>query len=123
MKILICDDDTMTLRALKFQFQKEGFEIFQANNGREAQTILTENDISVLITDIYMPMINGLELITYVRKNLRRDMPIVIVSRVNVEDTIAFAKELGANDYHTKPINLENVLKSVKQLMKIDGEN
>ena len=119
MKVLICDDDTMTLRALKFQFQKDGYEIFLANDGREAQQILMENDeIDILITDIYMPLINGLELITYIRKNLCRDIPIIIVSKVNVEDTIIFAKELGANDYQIKPINLEEISNSAKRLLK-----
>jgi len=122
MKILICDDDTMTLRALKYQFQKDGYEIYQANNGREAQKILMENDdINMMISDIYMPLINGLELITYVRKNLRRNIPIIMVSRVNVEDTITFTKELGANDYHLKPIDLEKISNNVKQLLKANG--
>lgn len=119
MRILICDDDTMTLRALNFQFHKDGYEILQANNGREAQQMLVDHeDIDILITDIYMPLINGMELITYVRKNLQRDIPIIMVSRVNVEDTITFTKELGANDYLTKPIDLEKISNSVKQLMK-----
>lgn len=121
MKMLICDDDSMTLRALEFQFKKDGFEILKAINGREAQKILTENsDIDVLVTDIYMPLMNGLELVTHVRKTLQRDIPIVIVSRGNVEDTILHAFELGANEYLTKPFNLEDLSNRVKHLLKND---
>ncbi len=124
MKMLICDDDSMTLRALEFQFKKDGFEILKAINGREAQKILLENsNIDVLVTDIYMPLINGLELVTYVRKTLQRDIPIVIVSRVNVEDTILHAFELGANEYLTKPFNLEDLSNRVKHLLKNDEYN
>jgi len=121
MKILLCDDDSMTLRALEFAFKKDGFEILKANNGRDGQKILEANsDIDALITDIYMPSINGLELVTYVRNTLQRDIPIVVLSRVNVEDTIQYAYELKANAYLTKPVNLEEISNKVKQLLNID---
>ena len=121
MKILLCDDDSMTLRALEFTFKKDGFEILKAPNGRDGQKILKENsDIDALITDIYMPSINGLELVTYVRNTLQRDIPIVVLSRVNVEDTIQYAYELKANAYLTKPVNLEEISNKVKQLLNID---
>jgi DNA-binding response OmpR family regulator len=119
MKMLICDDDSMTLRALEFQFRKDGFEMFKAINGREAQKILNENsDIDVLVTDIYMPLMNGLELVTYVRKTLRRNIPIVVVSIVNVEEIILQAFELGASEYLTKPFNLADLSNRVKHLLK-----
>ena len=119
MKLLICDDDPMTLKALEFQFRKDGFLILKAVNGKEAQQILRENqDIDLLLTDIYMPMINGLELITLVRKTLESQMPILILTRVNVEDTILHAFELGANDYLTKPFSLEEMSIRVKHLLK-----
>jgi DNA-binding response OmpR family regulator len=117
--MLICDDESITLRALDFQFKKDGFEIFKANNGREAQKILVkESEIDVLVTDIYMPLMSGLELITYVRKVLQRDIPIVVVSKANLEDTILHALELGADSYFTKPFNLDELSKRVKHLLK-----
>jgi len=119
MKMLICDDDTMMLRVLEFRFKKDGFEILKAHNGRDGQKILDENsDIDVMITDIYMPSVNGLELVTYVRNTLQRDFPIVVLSRVNVEDTIQYALELKADAYLTKPVNLDDISNRVKQLLK-----
>ena len=121
MKILICDDDSMTLRILEFQFKKDGFEILKAVNGRDAQKILVENDdIDVMITDIYIPLIGGLELVTYVRKTLQRNIPIVVLSRANIEDTIHHVFELEANEYMTKPVNLEGISNRVKKLLKND---
>ena len=119
MKILICDDDSITIRALDYQFKKDGFEILKANNGRDAQKILMENsDINVLVADIYMPLMSGLELITYVRETLQRKIPIIIVSGVNLEDTMLHAFELGADSYFSKPFNLSELSNQVKHLLK-----
>ena len=119
--MLICDDDSISMRALEFQFKRDGFEIFKANNGREAQKILVENsDIDVLVSDIYMPLMSGLELITYVRKTLNRDIPIFIVSAVNLEDIILHAFELGADGYLNKPFNLGELSRRIKHLLKND---
>ena len=118
MKILICDDDTMTLRTLEFQFKKEGFEVIKTANGREASKILESNyDIDLLIADLYMPMMTGMELITYVRNTLQRTIPIIIVSRVNVDDSINQALELGANAYIAKPFVMEELSNKVKNVI------
>ena len=119
MKLLICDDDPMTLKALEFQFIKDGFSILKAINGKDALQMLTDNDdIDLLLTDLYMPMINGLELITHVRKTLQSKMPILVLTRVCVEETVLHAFELGANDYLTKPFSLEDMSIRVKRLLR-----
>jgi len=117
-KVLICDDDTMTLRALEFQFKKDGFEVYKACNGKEGQKILNANSgIDLVVTDIYMPMMNGLELIAHIRQRLRLNIPIIAVSIVNLEDNILQALELGANIYLAKPFKLEDLSANVKQLL------
>ena len=119
MNLLICDDDPMTLKALEFQFKKDGYTILKAINGKDAQQILAEDDdIDLLVTDLYMPMVTGLELVTYVRKTLNKKIPVLVLTRVNVEDTILHAFELGADDYLTKPFSLEEMSIRVKHLLK-----
>ena len=121
MRVLICDDDTVTLRILEFQFRKDGFEVFKAVTGKEAQKILAENnDIDLLLTDLYMPSMHGLELLTYIRKTLCSNIPIVVVSREKVEENVLNAFELGANDYLTKPFDLADLSNRVKNLIKND---
>ena len=123
MKILICDDDPMTIRALEFQFKKEGFEVIKALEGRSASEILNKtDDIDVMITDVYMPYINGMELITYTRKVLQRFFPIIIVSQASVEYNIEQAMELGASAYVTKQLNLVELSAKVKELLNINNE-
>ena len=72
----------------------------------------------MLVTDIYMPLVGGLELITYVRQNLHLDIPIIVLSLANLEENILHAYELGANTYLSKPFKLEELSSSVKNLLK-----
>ena len=124
MKILICDDDHMTIRALEFQFKRNGFEVIKAFDGRDALKILNEiEDFDVMITDVYMPYINGLEIVTHVRKVLHRIFPIIVVSRVNLDHQIEQAFELGANAYASKPINLEELSEKVNRLLSENLSN
>jgi len=118
MKILICDDDPMTLKALEFQFKKDGYDVVKATNGKDAMQILTDDkEVNFLVTDLYMPMNSGLELITHVRDTLKSKMPIMILTRANVEDTIKHAFDLGANGYLTKPFKLEDMKERVESII------
>ena len=109
----------MSLRALEFQFKKDGFEVLKAINGKEGQKMILENsDIDMLVTDIYMPLVSGLELITYVRQTLQSNIPIIVLSMVNLENSILHAYELGANTYLSKPVKLDELSSSVKLLLK-----
>ena len=118
MRVLICDDDPMTLKALEFQFKKDGYDVIKANNGKDAIQILTDDpDINFLVTDLYMPMNSGLELIAYVRDTLKSKIPILILTRSNVEETINYAFELGVNAYLTKPFKLEDMKERVERMI------
>jgi len=120
MKVLICDDDPMTLKALEFQFKRDGYDVVKANNGKDAMQILTEDkDLNLLVTDLYMPMNSGLELITHARETLKSKIPIMILTRANVEETIKYAFDLGANGYLTKPFKLEDLKEQVDSMIRI----
>ena len=119
MRVLICDDDPMTLKALEFQFKKDGYDVVKAANGKEAMQILTDDHaVDFLVTDLYMPMNSGLELITHVRDTLKSKMPILVLTRANVEGTIDHAFELGANGYLTKPFKLEDMKNQIELMCK-----
>ena len=123
MKVLICDDDPMTLKALEFQFKKDGYEVVRADNGKDAMQILTDDsDVDLLVTDLFMPINSGLELITHVRDTIKSKIPILILTRANVEDTINYAFDLGANGYLTKPFKLEEMKEQVERIIK-DAQN
>jgi two-component system, OmpR family, response regulator VicR len=117
MKILICEDDLMTLKALDHKLKNEGYETLTALDGKQAMEMLNNHpEIDMLLTDLHMPLISGLELITYLRNEKKSNMPIVMLTRVGLEDTVLHAFELGADDYITKPFSPEELSLRIKKL-------
>src|SRR5512133_878098 len=105
MKILICEDDSMILMALEHHLVQDGYKVITAADGNEAKKILQEGKVEFLLTDLYMPSVNGLELIEDVRNELKMDIPVIMLTRVGSEDMVLKAFELGADDYITKPFS------------------
>jgi two-component system, OmpR family, response regulator VicR len=118
MKILICEDDLMTLKALEHKLKSEGYETITVHDGKQAiETLNSRKDIDLLLTDLHMPMISGLELISHVRNEMKSIIPIVMLTRVGLEDTVLHAFELGADDYITKPFSPEELSLRIKRLL------
>jgi two-component system, OmpR family, response regulator VicR len=118
MKILICEDDLMTLKALEHKLRNEGYNTITALDGKQAiETLNSDRSIDLLLTDLHMPIISGLELITHVRNEMKSNMPIVMLTRVGLEDTVLHAFELGADDYITKPFSPEELSLRIKRLV------
>ena len=118
MKILICEDDLMTLKALEHKLKNEGYETITVHDGKQAIELLKkQKDIDLLLTDLHMPQISGLELISHVRNEMKSHMPIVMLTRVGLEDTVLHAFELGADDYITKPFSPEELSLRIKRLL------
>ena len=108
--ILIVDDDPTTVRLLERSLKDiEDLDIYTAEDGKEAIKLLNKKNIDLLISDIQMPQINGLQLLSYVNKNIQ-GLPVIILtgnSPVNLEDKI---KSIGSYQYYEKPLDL-NVFK------------
>ena len=67
MKILVCDDEVLMLKAIEFKLKRDGYDVIVATNGRDASDIIkSDQDIGLVITDLLMPFFNGLELINLI---------------------------------------------------------
>lgn len=122
MKILIVEDDTITLNSLEFILKKEHHEVSVSSNGMEALLKMEQNLPDLIITDVMMPYISGLELIKIVTKNYPNQIPIIVISSLGNEDIVLEAFSLGANDYLTKPININELNSSINRFSpKIAG--
>jgi two-component system, NtrC family, response regulator AtoC len=114
--ILIVDDEIHTCqglaRALKYEW-----ETFTASNGKEAIKTFEENPVDIVLTDVKMPGMNGIELLRQI-KNIRPEVPAIVMSAYNETETVVDAVKAGAYDFITKPFRLDDldgVLKTAVQ--------
>lgn len=108
MKKILIAEDSHAMRSLLISTIEtlDGFEIVEAANGFEALRLLPREKVDLVITDINMPDINGLELIRYIRNNSNYEkIPLFIISTESSEKDLAKGLALGANEYLVKPFN------------------
>ena len=105
------------LKAIEFRLNKEGYEVIAAGDGREAINIIKEKEPDLVITDIMMPFITGLEIVDFVKTKSAKKSPVIVLSAVGLEKTVLEAFELGADDFITKPFSPNELAVRVKRLL------
>ncbi len=111
-KILIVDDEKPISDIIKFNLTKEGYETITAFDGREAITKFEEEDPDLIILDLMLPELDGLEVAKEVRKTSH--IPIIMLSAKDSEFDKVIGLEIGADDYVTKPFSNRELLARVK---------
>ena len=117
MKVLIVEDDSMTRKALEHKMKIDGYDVISAVDGNKGAELLKSEKIDILLTDLHMPNFSGLDLIKFVRGQLKLTIPIIMVTRVGLEETVLNAFELGADDYITKPFSPDELSLRVKKAL------
>ena len=116
--ILVIDDDEIMLKTIQYILNKDGYNVVTATDGKEAFELLEYSVYDVVITDLRMPRMNGMEVLSKLRGNqLNRKLGIIIVSMVTSEQTRADALEMGADVFLNKPIVVEELRESIKKLI------
>lgn len=118
-KILLVDDEPDILEFLSFNLKKEGFKIFTSNNGREAVKIATENKPHLIILDVMMPDMDGIETCREIRniESLKNVLITFLTARGEDYSQIA-GFDAGADDYITKPIKPRVLISRVNALLR-----
>lgn len=117
MKILICEDDELVLKMVEFRLLKEGYEVDLARDGKIAFEKVQSWEPDLIISDIMMPYLTGLEFVQRIRGELQLATPIIIVSSIGLEKTVLEAFQLGADDFITKPFSPNELSVRVKKLL------
>ncbi|MEK7286022.1 MAG: response regulator [Nitrospirota bacterium] len=120
-KILVVDDSAI-MRSLVVSAIEElnGVETVEAGNGYEALKLLPQHTFDMIITDINMPEINGLEIVHFVKSSeIYKKIPTVIISTDHGEAEVKKGLALGANRYFIKPFDMEQLKDAVKDFLKI----
>ena len=122
-KVLVCDDEKDIVSALKIYLMADGYQVFEAYNGREALEILKSEDIHLVLMDIMMPIINGYEAAKRIRSLDREDakkIPIIaMTANAFTEDRIR-AKEAGMDEHVAKPVDVELLIKVIHKFVEND---
>ncbi len=117
MKLLIAEDDLMLVKAIEFKLKREGYDLVIVNDGREALLKIASEKPDIIISDIMMPFINGLEIISTVRNDMKLDTPIIMLTSVGLEKTVLEAFELGADDFMTKPFSPNELVVRIRKII------
>jgi two-component system, OmpR family, KDP operon response regulator KdpE len=112
LRILVVDDEIQITRVLRAALQSNGYEVSTAKNGVEAMTLYLEQTPDLVITDLSMPEMDGVELTRDIRQ--RAATPIIVVSVRDQESAKIQALDEGADDYITKPFGIQELLARVR---------
>ena len=114
--ILVCDDEKSIVDAIEIYLKQENYNIIKAYNGEEALKALEENEIHLILLDIMMPKLDGLNTTIKIRERL--NIPIIILSAKSEDTDKTLGLNFGADDYITKPFNPLELLARVKSQMR-----
>jgi two-component system chemotaxis response regulator CheY len=116
---LVVEDSPTMRQLISFALRRiKGLEVDEADDGVDGLKKLSEQKFDILITDINMPVMDGLKLVSLVRKDeTHKDIPIVIITTEGAAEDRQRAMTLGANAYITKPIQAPQVINCVKKLL------
>lgn len=118
IKILLIDDDRLVLKSLKKLLENEGYIISCAENSKQAIDLMNQIEFDLIISDIRMPGVNGIELAHNAREILKEKnqgiTPIIFITGYSDENSYNEAQKIGASDFIYKPFGKDKFLQSIK---------
>jgi len=115
-KILIVDDEEMIREVLHEYAEFEGYEAYEAENGRDAVQMCKENDYDIILMDIMMPKLDGYSAVKEIKKF--KDIPVIMLSARGEEYDKLFGFEIGIDDYVVKPFSPKEIMARINAVLK-----
>ncbi len=113
---MVVEDEENLLAAIKYNLDNEGYLSITANNGTEAIGLVSSEDPDLVILDVMLPELDGLEVCRIIRKD--NDVPIIFLTAKDQEMDRVVGLELGADDYVVKPFSMRELLARVKAMLR-----
>ncbi|MDR1000424.1 MAG: response regulator transcription factor [Clostridiales bacterium] len=117
--VLIVDDEPKILEVLSALFKSKGFYVFQAETGKQALAIMSEQNIALVVLDLMLPDIMGEEVCSAIRRTSR--VPIIMLTAKSEEEDLIEGFARGADDYVTKPFSLKELFARAEALLRRSG--
>lgn len=115
-RILIIEDEVKIARFLQLELEHEGYEISQSHDGREGLSLAEEGGFDLIILDIMLPSMNGIEVLRRLRQS--SEVPVIMLTAKDEIMDKVFGLDMGANDYVTKPFAIEELLARIRAALK-----
>jgi DNA-binding response OmpR family regulator len=119
-KILVVDDEQDVVRLLEFRLEKEGFEVITCGDGQTALTMTEADKPDLVVLDIMMPLMDGMEVLRQIRsRRATSRIPVVMLTAKTASVTVDEARQLWVSDYIMKPFDPEKLVAKVKKALRI----
>ncbi|MBF0442699.1 MAG: response regulator [Oligoflexales bacterium] len=123
-KVLVVDDSPANIDLIRTRFSREPFEIFTADEGKEALRLLRKETPDIILLDFLLPDLSGLEVLEEIRRyHTMSSLPVIMLSATDDDKDIIEALRLGANDYVLKPISFQVLLARMMVHLKIKADD
>ena len=119
MKILVVDDEKLLVKGIRFNLEHEGYEVDECYDGAAAVAKAAETQYDLILLDLMMPEMDGLEACMHIRKT--SDVPIIMLTAKGEDTDKLLGFEYGADDYITKPFNILELKARIKALLRRSG--
>lgn len=121
MKILIVEDEPAISNFIKKGLEENGFEVSQALDGETGLQLAAETEYQVVVLDLILPGINGLEFIKKLRNELNSHVPVLMLTALTATDDVVTGLDAGADDYLGKPFKFKELLARIRALGRRSG--
>lgn len=116
--MLLVEDDALIRRAVASKLKKEGLEVIDCTDGKDGLEKLRSEMPDIVLTDVMLPYVSGLELVSEVKTIAEKDIRVIVFSTLGQEKAVREAFDLGADDYITKPFSLTELIIRIKKQLK-----
>lgn len=118
LRILITDDSRLLRKKLREELERLGCEVIEAVNGKEAITLVLEQEPDAVILDIVMPVVGGIEALELIRE-LAPDVPVVMLSSMGTPQKLMKCLKMGAIDFINKPYTREQIIHTIERVKRL----